>query len=613
MTIKITKQLATMEDLAIGTGAVVQERNGVPLTLTKIDLITASMLASENAGEGASLVSMEGGPTVESAVTTNSNDILDRVIRVTSIAAMEAYSAPVGYVFSLNAGSRSGVFDVVAGLAPFSDSEKGVYIPLSNGNHAKRRYNGEIKIEWFGALGDGTTNNSVAISAAFNFAQIISGGIVGAGVGVFYCTSSIAIDIDFDSGLYGTSRGNTQFLFSGNNGFAFTASEQSLKFDIRDFEVVAQTGNTLAAIDFTWPEQAGLVQSQVQIKSIDIYGFGNTGYFETGIKLNNCSNVNIDGCLINGQGGNQTTTVGSGIFIDNSFDVIITNSRFHFWNKAIHLYDYAEGVNISGIKIEYSDFGIFKERVGAIGVTEGLQLNVTDSHLTCRRRGIVVNEHKSYFLSNIHIQARDDAATPIEPGSSFGLIDFIGIEVQGAQTTPSTEVDASVIENISFRATTNNNTKSVLYGIVVRDAKDLIVTDCPQISNVNIGIWLQSGSVNVIVKNIVNRDCTDDFLDEGTDNIVMLRDHTKSVVLSLSGGAASETVDVAIGSGIFNTKPTFASLQFYALGNKPLIAAYSFDSASSTKTNLRFVLYSLDSTNIGATSERFGLYAIEGN
>ena len=38
MTIKITKQLATMEDLAIGTGTVVQERNGVPLTLTKIDL-----------------------------------------------------------------------------------------------------------------------------------------------------------------------------------------------------------------------------------------------------------------------------------------------------------------------------------------------------------------------------------------------------------------------------------------------------------------------------------------------------------------------------------------------------------------------------------------------
>jgi len=57
MTIKITKQLATVEDLAIGTGTVVQERNGVQLTLTKIDLITRTELAGNPAdGLGAALV-----------------------------------------------------------------------------------------------------------------------------------------------------------------------------------------------------------------------------------------------------------------------------------------------------------------------------------------------------------------------------------------------------------------------------------------------------------------------------------------------------------------------------------------------------------------------------
>jgi len=102
MAIKITKQLATMEDLAIGTGPVVQKRNGVPLTLTKIDLITASILASEDAGKGAALVSMEGGPSVQSAVTTNAADILDRVIRVTSIAAMEALAGVIdGAIFNV--------------------------------------------------------------------------------------------------------------------------------------------------------------------------------------------------------------------------------------------------------------------------------------------------------------------------------------------------------------------------------------------------------------------------------------------------------------------------------------------------------------------------------
>jgi len=177
MTIKITKQLATVEDLAIGTGTVIQERNGVPLTLTKIDLITASKLASENVGEGAALVSMQGGPTVEVAV-------LNRVIRVTSIAAIESYSAPVGHVFSLNSGGRSGVFDVISGdfsteLA--ADTENGIYIALSdnptaNTKVAKRRFNGAVLITWFGAVLSSTPATRLAIQKAIDYISQSGGG-----------------------------------------------------------------------------------------------------------------------------------------------------------------------------------------------------------------------------------------------------------------------------------------------------------------------------------------------------------------------------------------------------------------------------------------------------
>jgi hypothetical protein len=124
-------------------------------------------LASDASGSGAALVSMEGGPSVEVAV-------LDRVIRVTSIAAMEAYSAPVGYVFSLNAGGRSGVFDVVAGdfsteLA--ADTLNGICVgladnPTATTKVAKRRYSGRVSVLWFGATGDGTSNDSSSVSVA---------------------------------------------------------------------------------------------------------------------------------------------------------------------------------------------------------------------------------------------------------------------------------------------------------------------------------------------------------------------------------------------------------------------------------------------------------------
>ena len=90
-------------------------------------------------------------------------EVTNRVIRVTSIAAMEAYSAPVGYVFSLNAGGRSGVFDVISGdfsTELSADTENGIYIgladnPTATTKVAKRRLNGSIFVNWFGAEAGG--------------------------------------------------------------------------------------------------------------------------------------------------------------------------------------------------------------------------------------------------------------------------------------------------------------------------------------------------------------------------------------------------------------------------------------------------------------------------
>jgi hypothetical protein len=98
------------------------------------------------------------------------------VIRVTSIAAMEAYSAPVGYVFSLNAGGRSGVFDVVAGdfsteLA--ADTLNGIYVgqaddPTATTKVLKRRYGAAGYLSWFGVFGDGVTVDSGIINSALS-------------------------------------------------------------------------------------------------------------------------------------------------------------------------------------------------------------------------------------------------------------------------------------------------------------------------------------------------------------------------------------------------------------------------------------------------------------
>ena len=109
MTIKITKQLATVEDLAIGTGPVIQERNGAPLTLTKIDFVPKSEVVIR-----VTLVSQLPEPSTD---------------------GFQALVSGVPYIYKSNA-----------------------WVPSE----------GYVTPDGYGAVGDGTTDDSAAIQAALN-------------------------------------------------------------------------------------------------------------------------------------------------------------------------------------------------------------------------------------------------------------------------------------------------------------------------------------------------------------------------------------------------------------------------------------------------------------
>jgi len=143
----------------------------------------------------------------------------NNVIRVTTIADIEAYSAPDGYVFSLNAGGRSGTFDVVAGdfsaeLA--NDTVNAVYIGLADNpagttKAAVRRTGGETNLLWF--ILDGETSVSDAFTRAF--ASFTRPGTLQVPQGFLNIDETVVIRSDITIKIVGQGMFSTVIYYSG--------------------------------------------------------------------------------------------------------------------------------------------------------------------------------------------------------------------------------------------------------------------------------------------------------------------------------------------------------------------------------------------------------------
>jgi hypothetical protein len=170
--------------------------NGNDLLVLIGDDALRAQLISQVAGQGASLVSMEDGPTVEVAVN-------NRVIRVTSRTEMKAYDVPAGYQISLEEGGRSGIFVFKSeNLSSFvsADTQEGIYVaPASDLTGASgawvRLYSTKVNALWFGFKAEGF------------------GGFDNLSVGNAILTYIKAKPYDF-SDLY-IPRANSRYYFSG--------------------------------------------------------------------------------------------------------------------------------------------------------------------------------------------------------------------------------------------------------------------------------------------------------------------------------------------------------------------------------------------------------------
>lgn len=90
-------------------------------------------------------------------------------IYIRSVAELEALSLAEGVNVYLTEDGRAGDFVVKTGTPP-SDPQKGIYIVLANGNYAERVEKERLYVTWFGAVGDGSTDDTASINGAITLA-----------------------------------------------------------------------------------------------------------------------------------------------------------------------------------------------------------------------------------------------------------------------------------------------------------------------------------------------------------------------------------------------------------------------------------------------------------
>lgn len=443
-----------------------------------------------------------------------------------------------------------------------------------------------FNVKDYGATGDGITDDTTAVQAAIDAAEAAGGGVVYFPVGTYLVSTQLTA-VDAAVHFLGAGAEVSILALSGVNGVSITQPTLTLRQPVH-FDCLTMTtdGNGLYdAITFDGQGTTSLA-TQFIAENCVFRGDSNSTSWRRGIDLTSGSYYSrIEGCYFRGNTSDQSK-MAIAIRVDASKDVKIRDNFIYWADTGIQVSGASEGVIIQGHHMVPVNRG-----VRFIPDANNNYGDISHNHMDAYINGVVVGQSgvngANHSQVNHNLIFKNTSSTD----------NFVGIQVESDRV--------SVIGNEVMKAGTSG-TKN---GIVLGTGADRCRVIGNHINDMDTGVLVQSGGNNNVVQNNTFNSNTTDISDSGTGTVVQKAQYAKTTTASLTGGAATETLDISIPSGLFSAKPSAAFL--IARPTEQIIGFYDYDSASSTATNARFTLARNDGTNIGAGAERFSFVAFE--
>lgn len=367
--------------------------------------------------------------------------------------------------------------------------DDGSGIQLENGLYANIVHNGEVNVSWFGAKGDGVTDDTQAIQKAIDYYNVVS----------FNDLTYLITNINLNNNSY--LKLNKAVLKNNANTMIITANgKTNIKIEngsiTNTFDYGAVLFENVDGLEVVGTKFNGLGKTNLAGTGVSICGIGVYKCQNFKLLKLECSDFKFDG--INISGDNETTTIS-----DIKTNGIVKDCKFK--NMAISAVGTLRGANnilIEGNIVENFD----RDGVGYAGITiNSAYCSVINNIVYNTQKGVgaavgIRVGHEPDIATNSHVDYG------VAQGNTVYNVD-IGIKVGGSNNVV---ISNNVINNtrigILVRVSTNTNISSnvikdcSLSGIFIASI-DMASIINNIVDGVNYGIDLTSyGTINTGVK-----------------------------------------------------------------------------------------------------------------